>query len=112
MAKRWVTVNVTEDIIKRADPGDCYGCLVALALREATGFVWHVVEDSARIEVICGPLGKLRPTWYFPDEVRDLIRRFDRRFGLEHVEPTTFRLPTRFADKKWLDYGAGGTEES
>jgi hypothetical protein len=104
--KRWITVEVTQDMIDRATPSDCYDCLVAIALNEATGWTWHVIEKSARIEVFCGPLGKMRPTWNFsPDRrvVRRLMSDFDAG---EPVEPCTFRLPARYADKKWRAYGA------
>lgn len=103
MAKRWVTVNVTEDIIKRARRQDCYYCLIALALREATGFSWHVWFESARIEVLCG-LNGLRRTWKMPPDVHDAMVTFDAGYA---VAPFSFRLPARFADKKWLAYGAG-----
>jgi hypothetical protein len=100
---RWIEVAVTEDIIRRAEPVDCYHCAVSLALREATGFEWHSTQDSARIEVLIVPRKSMRRTWRFPDKIKRFIRAFDRG---EHVEATTFRLPARFADKKWLDYGA------
>lgn len=103
---RWVNVEVTEEMIREAVPGDCYGCLVALALRKATGFHWHVTNDSARIEVLCGPLGKLRPTWKLPRDVRELILRFDNRVGRRRVKPCTFRLPARYASDVWRQYGA------
>ena len=100
--KRWVVVEVTEDVIRRATPHDCYYCLIALALREATGFSWHVDFESARIEVLCG-LDGLRRTWVMPQEVRDAMQDFDSG---RPVSPFSFRLPARFADKKWLAYGA------
>lgn len=103
--QRWVIVKITKEIIQQAIPSDCYECLIALALAEATGFSWHVWHDSARIETICGPLGKMRRTWKMPDEVQGLMRAFDTG---DEIEPTSFRLPARFADKIWLDYGAGG----
>src|SRR5688500_5649673 len=99
---RWVTVEITADIIARARQADCYDCAVAIALKEATGFVWHVFNENARIETLCSPLGKLRPTWKLPQQLQALIRQFDRG---EHVAPCSFRLPARFADKQWLDYG-------
>lgn len=99
---RWINVRITEQMIAAAKPSDCYECLIAIALREATGFVWHVWMRSARIETLCGPTP--RRTWYMPDSVQALMRRFDRG---DEVTPTTFRLPARFGDKKFLDYGAG-----
>jgi hypothetical protein len=105
MAKaRWLIIQVTAEQIAAAKPSDCYECLIALALREATGFSWHVWKDSARIETLCGPLNGRRRTWYFPSTVSQLMRRFDRD---ERVEPTSFKLPARFADKSWLAFGAG-----
>lgn len=99
---RQVTIEVTQGIIDNAKRQDCYRCLIALALSKSTGFTWHVWFESARIEVLCG--GAPRRTWKMPDSVQALMRRFDRG---DKVEPTTFKLPARFADKKWLDYGAG-----
>jgi len=107
--KRWLIVPITAELIAKSKKSDCYQCLVALALREATGFIWHVVSDSARIETLFGPLNGRRPIWHFPDSVAALIRRFDRG---DTVEPTTFRLPMRFADKSWLRFGAGVEWES
>lgn len=101
---RWLTVEITDEIIRKAKPDDCYECLIALALVKATGFIWHVWKDSARIETICGPLGKLRRTWKLPDSLQALMRAFDRG---DEVQPTSFKLPARFADKDWLRYGAG-----
>lgn len=104
MKKRWLIVQVTADQIAKAKPSDCYECLIALALRDATGFSWHVMDDSARIETLCGPLNGRRRIWHFPNSVARLLRRFDRN---DTVQPTSFRLPARFADKVWLSFGAG-----
>ncbi len=97
-----ITVEVTQEIIDQAQRQDCYECLIALALSKATGFVWHVWFKDVRIETICSPAP--RRTWKMPVSVRDLMNRFDSG---ELVEPTTFKLPARFADKKYLEYGAG-----
>lgn len=101
---RWLMVHVTAEQIAKAKPQDCYECLIAVALREATGFSWHVVDGSARIETLCGPLNGRRRIWHFPNSVARLLHQFDRG---ETVEPTSFRLPARFADKNWLAFGAG-----
>lgn len=102
MAKRWINVDVTLAMTEQSKPYDCYMCLVAIALREATGFIWHVTASHARIEVYCGP--PPRRTWKLPPQVRYIMSAFDTG---NFVKPTTFRLPARFADKKFLAYGAG-----
>ncbi|HYE20124.1 MAG TPA: hypothetical protein VEA69_16880 [Tepidisphaeraceae bacterium] len=91
---RWVTVKVTRDLIGRARRQDCYFCLIALALRDATGYAWHVWFSTAEVEDWIGS-GKRR-TWKMTDDVRRLRSAFDAG---EYVEPCEFRLPARFAGK-------------
>lgn len=90
---RWIEVPITQTMIDRARKGDCHCCLIAIALRAATGLLWTVWFTDAKIDTLFGR----KPTWKFPDSVRDILDRFDSG---EPVEPTTFRLPARFADKK------------
>lgn len=100
MNKRHVTISITPDILRRAVRQGCYDCALALALREATGLDWHACEDSARIMTLRGR----KPVWKYPPEVRRFVAAFDRG---EQVEPVTFKLPARFADReRWADLGA------
>lgn len=98
---RWVIVRLTADHIARGVKSGCYDCALALALREATGLAWHVMDRDARIEVQNGRA----PLWHFPEHVREIVSRFDHRWP-GPLEPTQFRLPSRFADPKWKRLGA------
>jgi len=70
---RWITVAVTPAIIARSKPSDCYHCLIAEALTEATGRCWHVWRKDARCEDdVPG-----RKIWKFPDFVRRAMNAFD-----------------------------------
>src|SRR5690348_3604207 len=94
MAKRrWIEVPITQRMIDRARPGDCHLCLIAIALRAATGMTWTVWFDDAKIDTLFGR----KPTWKFPESVRRIRDAFDNR---DAVEPCVIKLPARFADKK------------
>lgn len=98
--KRWVEVTVKQEHIDQGKFHDCYSCPVALALCEATGIVWNVMDTDARIEVLFGP----HPIWKFPADVRIWVLKFDSHSA---VTPITFRLPARFADTaRWRNLGA------
>lgn len=94
---RWIEVQVTQTMIDRARPSDCAVCLIAVALRAATGLSWNVWYNDAKIDGLWGR----KPTWKLPRAVRDLRERFDAG---EKVEPTSFRLPARFADRERYDW--------
>lgn len=89
--RRWIEVPITQRMVDRAVRGDCYRCLIAVALRAATGMVWTVWFTDAKIDTLWGR----KPTWKFPTEVRRIINAFD--VG-DPVEPCVIRLPARFAD--------------
>jgi hypothetical protein len=91
--RRWVDVEVTQGMIGKAIPGDCHACLIAVALRAATGLVWTVWFGDAKIDTLFGR----KPTWKLPYEVDEIRERFDAH---KPVEPFTFRLPARFANKE------------
>lgn len=99
--KRWIVVRLTAEHIARGTRHDCNCCALALALREATGLLWHVMGKDGRIEVDHGR----KPIWKFPPDVREIVSRFDFRWPTP-LEPTEFRLPARFADPKWKQFGA------
>lgn len=91
--RRWIDVPITQRMIDRARKGDCHTCLIAVALRAATGLVWTVWFTDAKIDTLFGR----KPTWRFPGSVRRILNAFD---GGDSVEPCVIKLPARFADKK------------
>lgn len=90
---RWIDVPITQRMIDRAVKGDCHACLIAVALRAATGLMWTVWFHDAKIDTLFGR----KPAWKFPDSVQDILDRFDAG---DPVEPCVIKLPARFADKK------------
>lgn len=93
----------TQEIIATAVPQDCHRCVIALALRRATGYEWSVSESDGRIDTYYGR----KPVWTFPREIRDVIWRFDH--GGE-ISPHTFRVPARFAAERWRGMGTDAPE--
>ena len=92
---RWAVIPVTEVIISLAKPQDCESCLLAMALTATTGVYWGVWFHVACVEV----LGGSRPTWKLPRHVEQLRIAFDCR---KLIQPCSFRIPARFADRDWL----------
>lgn len=97
---RWVEVQITQDHIDKAKRKDPYACLVALALKDATGYLWQVEPDRALITL---PQGS-RPAWTFPRPVRFILRKTEM-LG-QAMPPCSFRLPARFASDRWRGMGA------
>ena len=89
--RRLVPVPFTEHHLLKGRRGSCYGCAVALALNDATGYTWHVTADLATCEVPA--LG----AWPLPPEVQTLIHELDQG---RLVPDTIFALPARFAPKE------------
>lgn len=91
--RRWVDVPITQRMIDRARRGNCHTCLIAVALRAATGLKWVVWFDDAKIDTLFGR----KPTWKFPESVRRIRAAFDNG---DPVGPCVIKLPARFADKE------------
>lgn len=95
-------VTVTEEHIRRAEPGNCFRCAVALALQEATKDTEsNVYEDQdcrTRIEVGCrsiiAPWAVTRFVWAYDSLPRDEDDRAILPAILEdELAPFSFTLP-------------------
>jgi hypothetical protein len=96
--RRWVEVKITQTMIDRARRSDCHTCLIAIALRAATGLLWTVWYGDAKIDTLFGR----KPTWKLPDDIFAIRVGFDAG---ETIEPCSFRLPARFANKdRFVDW--------
>ncbi len=100
---RWIEVPITQLHIDTGISGDCSFCMLALALREATGAPWKVLTDRAFIDLEDRPMRATR-VWQFSPSVRALVYNFDNRPAL--VRPGRIRLPARFASDRWRGLGA------
>ena len=89
MKTKRITIEVTEETIQKSRRTDCHHCLIASALRDATGFDWHVWYRVARCEGdVTG-----RKDWPMPLRVREALNDFDAK---RPVAPFSFTIPARF----------------
>ena len=85
MGAKLMTVHVTAEHIATQQCADCYECMVAKALYDATGLTWNVWKDSAELEE-WGQSGRIR----FGRFVRDMIYFEDTPEEAREVEPFSF----------------------
>lgn len=83
MAKRVVTVSVTQEDIDYGEAGHYEKCTVALALYRATGEVWHVSGLQAH------RASHNSPNITLPSTASDFVTAFDNG---ELVKPFSFSM--------------------
>lgn len=87
MDEHLLELTVTQQHIDAGNPGDCYQCPVALALKEATGLCWKVHEDH----LYCHERDyHVQP----PQKVVDFIRAYDdgQAYLGEGLKPIAFSI--------------------
>ena len=91
-----IPIPVTTALLAQAIPGEPCQCLVALALRQATGHRWHV--DMAQAYDITHTPYTI--TWRLPLAIRRLVHRFDTwpRRELINLVGTVIQIPRRLKE--------------
>lgn len=102
MSTKSFTIDISEDVIRHAEPNSNHNCMVANALRSQLN-AWSVVVDSSVIRFNvggekhrgeCGP--GTRYMWQTPAEVAAKVTEFDSypsgEIAAENMEPFKVRL--------------------